>query len=147
MESNLKARAFAGYFGSVLNYIGEDRQFREKSPYKLLGVEINSTKEMIFVNGGYAFHPDSCQIELKPLSEITDEDAIEVTRLADNDIEDGFVPNEKERKAFINSLFDSIEIGILPYHIADYLRSKSYLLPFAGYDLLKENIATLKTQK
>lgn len=138
--TNLKARAFAAYLGSevVDLFYGNEEGILCGITYETLSVKHKVIHSRNF---------DEVKLLLKPLSSISDEDLIEVSKMAGNDIEDGFIPNEKERKTFIDCLLDSIDMGILPHHIADYLRSRSYLLPFLGHDLLKENIAIIKTEQ
>ncbi len=63
-------------------------------------------------------------IELKPLSKITDEDAISMFR--------GVERNYTDAKQFLD---DYKAIGFLEQSEADYLRSKGYALPFMEYSV------------
>lgn len=70
-------------------------------------------------------------LELKPLSSITDEDAIEVGDIMD------FETSTREDIDFVKSCIDSIINGdqaqVLAWvQIFDYLRSKGYALPWMG---------------
>lgn len=66
---------------------------------------------------------------LKPLSSITDEDAIEVARIAGYT---NVVYDMRKKKSLIRMVKDAISNHILTYKIVDYLRSKGYALPWMG---------------
>lgn len=79
---------------------------------------------------------NTCKLILTPLSLITDEDAIEVAKI-------GKIPEtiEQGRKLAMGRFLGSIcEMA----HVINYLRSKSYMIPFRGVDLFTAGIAITK---
>lgn len=70
-----------------------------------------------------------CILNLKPLSSISDEDAIEVARIAgvgEDDINTGLKPDFRE------SIIAILDENMYPLEISDFLRSRSYALPWMG---------------
>ena len=68
-------------------------------------------------------HPDFF-LQLKPLSKITDEDAISMYR--------GLERNYESANQFLE---DYKSIGFLEQSEVDFLRSKGYAVPFMGYSV------------
>lgn len=104
-KTAVKCRFFAQYWGTKTMYVGG------------VGlVEIG--------NGGWNLkHPDFF-LQLKPLSKITDEDAISMYR--------GLERNYESANQFLE---DYKSIGFLEQSEADFLRSKGYALPFMNYSV------------
>jgi len=109
-ETAVKCRFFAQYWGTKTLYVG--------------GVGLVEIGK-----GGWNLkHPDFF-LQLKPLSKITDEDAISMYR--------GLERNYESANQFLE---DYKSIGFLEQSEVDFLRSKGYAVPFMGYsvdDLVK----------
>ena len=109
-ETAVKCRFFAQYWGTKTLYVG--------------GVGLVEIGK-----GGWNLkHPDFF-LQLKPLSKITDEDAISMYR--------GLERNYESANHFLE---DYKSIGFLEQSEVDFLRSKGYAVPFIGYsvdDLVK----------
>ena len=109
-ETAVKCRFFAQYWGTKTLYVG--------------GVGLVEIGK-----GGWNLkHPDFF-LQLKPLSKITDEDAISMYR--------GLERNYESANQFLE---DYKSIGFLEQSEVDFLRSKGYVVPFMGYsvdDLVK----------
>lgn len=117
MENTLenKAKFFAQYYGlKCCNY------------YDFL-----KRKRTCHVNGFSSHRIYESYLELKPLSSITDEDAIKVARLNPSVEKDGFLIGMSSERAI---RFAKNNIYFLQYktETADYLRSKGYALPYMG---------------
>jgi len=104
-----KAKFFAQYYGQNIQRAGDDPAYFETKP---------------------EYTAEDWYLELKSLSAITDEDAIEMgvinnwRRGVDFSID---VANYRNMAKF----FDKGELG-MNYETVDYLRSKGYALPFMG---------------
>lgn len=117
----LKAR----YFG---NHIGQDifhmRPFKGKSDSRFLeGKIIDIVKAGRFLKS---------YIELRPLSLITDKEAIHIVKLIHIDVPDQYA------KDFLRGYFYDLKHGLnTKYNIEviDYLRSIGIALPFMGYSV------------
>lgn len=109
-QTGVKCRFFAQYWGTKTLYVG--------------GVGLVEIGK-----GGWNLkHPDFF-LQLKPLSKITDEDAISMYR--------GLERNYESANQFLE---DYKSIGFLEQSEVDFLRSKGYAVPFMGYsvdDLVK----------
>lgn len=163
MESNLKARAFAAYLGSTAVW----PVYHQDSGYDYKGgtrIVLGAASYYDAINS-HSF--ELIKLELKPLSSISEPDAIEVAKLSGSDTctdytlsKDGeFIYYDGILKYRIWFYDDGIGMDISKngiwhdcttdssfwWNIADYLRSRSYNLPFMGKDLIKENIAIIKT--
>jgi len=140
-QQQIKQRAFAAYIGAdvvdTIHPIGI---------HKTYGIVNND----IWVNGddGYDYISiDECQLSLTPLSDITDEDAIEVARIINS--HEPHSPCLQLDVSMVKAgyLIDDIRNSSLwNYDVTDYLRSKKYCIPFMGLDLVKEGWAVLKTK-
>ena len=110
VQTDVKCRFFAQYWGTKTMYVG--------------GVGLVEVGK-----GGWNLkHPDFF-LQLKPLSKITDEDAISMYR--------GLERNYESSNQFLE---DYKSIGFLEQSEVDFLRSKGYAVPFMGYsvdDLVK----------
>lgn len=87
-----------------------------------------------------------CRLILTPLSEITDEDAIAICKMGNDRLsqpEDQLVVG---RQIAANMVSVFIEEPFLYNYveIIDFLRSKSYMLPYMGIDLFESRIAIPK---
>jgi len=107
-----KAKFFAQYWGCKALYVG--------------GVGLVSVGK-----GGWNLKHPQFFLQLIPLSAITDKDAIEVSRILDSNFRQ---PLEDKYKDFHASRGKSHVVPERPCRsdVADYLRSKSYAVPFLG---------------
>ena len=104
-ETAVKCRFFAQYWGTKTLYVG--------------GVGLVEIGK-----GGWNLkHPDFF-LQLKPLSKITDEDAISMYR--------GLKRNYESANQFLE---DYKSIGFLEQSEVDFLRSKGYAVPFMEYSV------------
>lgn len=154
-----KAKFFAQYYGQKVLCI---RKLNETKLY--VGFDDFTHKEKL----------ETDYLELKPLSQITDEDAIEIAKLANSpsfaipkqweikiDIEYGFltISSNKSNHSFDLDLKDGhltmydcgnkSDMFFNHYDICDYLRSKGYALPYMGLsikDLISYQWIKLTTQ-
>lgn len=119
-------------------YLGSDAQTPNGNG-KLIGL----AKDEVFVshrgyeNKGYTFgfvfieneyHIKDIQIELKPLSEISVEDSIEVSDICGTFTETNVINRLIDGSGYTMSNVKAIEL-------TDFLRSKSYLIPFRHYSV------------
>ena len=104
-ETAVKCRFFAQYWGTKTLYVG--------------GVGLVEVGK-----GGWNLkHPDFF-LQLKPLSKITDEDAISMYR--------GLERNYESSNQFLE---DYKSIGFLEQSEVDFLRSKGYAVPYMEYSV------------
>ena len=105
VQIDVKCRFFAQYWGTKTMYVG--------------GVGLVEVGK-----GGWNLkHPDFF-LQLKPLSKITDEDAISMYR--------GLERNYESSNQFLE---DYKSIGFLEQSEVDFLRSKSYAVPYMEYSV------------
>jgi hypothetical protein len=109
-KAEMKARFFAQYWGQRVGFVVNDMGDWEVGKCKFIDY-----------------------LELTPLSQITDEDAIEVAKIAGNS------SYMDDRRAFNGRLLmqeflrkQSNVYGESWLHVFDYLRSKGYALPYMG---------------
>lgn len=159
--TNLKERAFAAYLGSEVQY--EDSPNRHTGT--LEGYDYRYGFMLSTQNPIVPFkfcNPEYCKLLLKPLSSISDEDAIEVAKLALFD--NPFISERGQQSIIIKDqfgrqlilyytasnprIYDRSGFEVIEYSLTifDYLRSRSYNLPFMGVNLIKENIAIIKNE-
>ena len=104
-QTDVKCRFFAQYWGTKTMYVG--------------GVGLVEVGK-----GGWNLkHPDFF-LQLKPLSKITDEDAISMYR--------GLERNYESANQFLE---DYKSIGFLEQSEVDFLRSKGYAVPYMEYSV------------
>ena len=104
-KADVKCRFFAQYWGTKTMYVG--------------GVGLVEVGK-----GGWNLkHPDFF-LQLKPLSKITDEDAISMYR--------GLERNYESSNQFLE---DYKSIGFLEQSEVDFLRSKGYAVPYMEYSV------------
>lgn len=130
MENTLenKSKFFALYYGQEV--LTRDDGFRK---FWMLGSEVSIESSLSKYGYDYGYY-----LELTPLSQITDEDAIEVCKCMNWDRV--LPPNiEGHPLDFSVSIFDfnwvknkSFEWSKINLHTAGYLRSKGYALPWMG---------------
>ena len=133
MENTLenKAKFFAQYYGQNL-------------------IHSSFTNEINEVNGFLGNLNKNYWLELKPLSQITNEDACELYRTYDNGFtneylkykgvhEDEFLwfTSTYENGETYNYYIDLINLRKLTLNAVDYLRSKGYALPYNGLSVEK----------
>ncbi len=134
LTKNDKARVFALYLGAKCR-----RFYRQThKTYEDDTIVLDSENFHGISNGSGSYY---YKLILKELSEISDEDATKVSILAGNEIENDFVPTGAQKQTFLDSLNSAIDMDILPYNVADYLRSKSYHIPYKGVNLFDAGIA------
>ena len=105
VQTDVKCRFFAQYWGTKTMYVG--------------GVGLVEVGK-----GGWNLkHPDFF-LQLKPLSKITDEDAISMYR--------GLERNYESSNQFLE---DYKSIGFLEQSEVDFLRSKGYAVPYMEYSV------------
>ena len=105
VQTDVKCRFFAQYWGTKTMYVG--------------GVGLVEVGK-----GGWSLkHPDFF-LQLKPLSKITDEDAISMYR--------GLERNYESANQFLE---DYKSIGFLEQSEVDFLRSKGYAVPYMEYSV------------
>ena len=105
VQTDVKCRFFAQYWGTKTMYVG--------------GVGLVEVGK-----GGWNLkHPDFF-LQLKPLSKITDEDAISMYR--------GLERNYESANQFLE---DYKSIGFLEQGEVDFLRSNGYAVPFMNYSV------------
>jgi len=87
--------------------------------------------------GMYDYNIQNCKIIAKPLSEISDEDAVEMAYIHWPDM----------RGKDVNVEWLKMTLGTIcrMSDITDFLRSKSYALPYMGIDLYEAGIAIKPT--
>ena len=142
MENNLinKAKFFSQYFGQIVLIEPDFIPFGEKLiSTQLSGVDLDTLSE-------------SDYLHLKPLSSITDEDALEVSKILG--LIEPYIDSTNSDYMIVKELaFKSLQIsytgyicvrkGSVLYNVItliayDYLRSKGYALPF--HDLSVEQL-------
>lgn len=171
MENNLenKAKFFSQYMGvevdiSETEYYKEQQQYKHITECKLIGLRVEPKDNFLIMmqtnlrsqNNGYLqdngllyFTPGICTLKLRPLSSITDEEAIEVAKIEFAvfqciGFEFKVSRNTKEPiKVWVfrgNEVVKIIEIttGYLHLEATDYLRSKGFALPY--HDLTVEQL-------
>lgn len=131
-DNELRLRAFAAYMPCVV--------VADKMEWAIYGVNHWDNTILLLIDGNTESYPadEHYRLLLTDLSEITDEDRSHCIKIVFHDD----VCTEK-RKEMFDELLKQRRIG---FHGIDYLRSKSYNLPFMGFDLVKEGIAILKTK-
>lgn len=107
-----RTRFFAQYWGQKVMYVGGKGL-----------VEIG--------NGGWNLkHPDFF-LQLKLISQITDEDVEELLSLVSFQFSSRYT-NEQIKEEIRKSVMDT---EMMPLNLTDYLRSKGYALPFMEYSV------------
>lgn len=116
-DKELKQKVFALYWGQ-----------------KVLKVTPNQT-EIVGKGGWNLSHPDF-YIEVTTLSQISDEDAIEVAKI-NGELKFPTYNINITIQAIKEALIEAIQVGSLhmPIEMIDYLRSKGYALPAFGYSV------------
>ena len=114
---------------------------------RIIGIDVESDSLVLRATGGmitdaYIVDCKDYKLVLTALEDITDEDAIEVAKMNKythgvNDAAFVRVGKDILKRIFI----DKQSNMCLPYESADYLRSKSYMIPFMGIDLFDAKIA------
>jgi hypothetical protein len=160
MESKLNREEVARVCGMYLGCrvkVGGSRKY-----HKLVGISEGQCR-LTGSQGFTRWYPISeCQLILTPLEDITDEDVEALARIAKLegkiDIHRGDfainVYDESKRRllfyhrgSFSNTrIFDKNGFEVIEYciDIIDFLRSRSYALPYRGVDLVASGIAVYK---
>jgi hypothetical protein len=128
MDQETKVKIMALYYGqNVLR-----RQPKTDLLYMIDGQDLDLNQK------GQGFNH---LIEVKPLSSIIDEDAIEVAKIMYPDYEfngqTDMIAQAKDILLLITKAFNGQRVYDLkePMHLVDYLRSKGYALPAYGFSV------------
>lgn len=138
LTNEMRDRIFSLYIGCDIKHSdGSKSQLVGLSPYEGLAQVLNNSGD-----DWWNYHDD--KIILKPLSSISDENIIEIAELAG--IESGSTQQLiKEVKQWLFGYNDGIDTDSDNksnyLKVADFLRSKSYALPYMGQDLFTLGIA------
>ena len=151
-DRKLTAQIAAAYFDSKV-YIHDDRLHPSNKIQSIIGVTktkiVYSESSSSFFDGW--FHISACQLILKKLEDISDEDAIEVAWILDVNYSnnpdseqwydlDGLINYVKEEIIDGSRLADVVEL-------IDYLRSKSYDCGYGSIpSLIEAGIAIVDTK-
>ncbi len=141
ITNEIKARVFAQYMPNTILINGEESNF----------VSINRSGRI----NRSEHNPDACQLILKPLSAITDEDAIRCSKYSGWDLE---ITSDSSRQSCIDcgkrvageyqrNYSKACINGTEWLQIYQYLQSKGYALPYMEYsveDLVKAGIYKLE---
>lgn len=125
IPQEIKAKMFALYWGQDVVKSGRAEDDRT---YNVQGANI----EDIFSNGESVL--DKSYLELKPLSQITDEDAIEcgfTTCTDENSANYSMSPSG----CFVDYLHNDNIFNVLDLFGIDFLRSRGYALPAFGHSV------------
>lgn len=114
-KTAVKSRFFAQYWGTKTLYVGGVGK-----------VEVG--------NGGWNLKHPNFFLQLKPLSKITDEDAIGVANIISTTIHDSI---SKELVSYYKEdiLKDPEVLCYASYKTVDFVRSKGYVVPFMEYSV------------
>lgn len=99
--------------------------------------------------GEVHMYPDSIQLLLTPLEQISDEDVNKLWELVELNEDFGHnpdYPNENRMEYLMQGLYESKFDIYQSEIIVDYLRSRYYNLPYMGMDLVENGIAVLTTK-
>lgn len=133
ISKEVRAKVFCLYYGCQV-------QKRNDCEDELSIFTFNSS-----YNIGAVVDDESVQLILSDLSDISDEDLIDVSRVAglsDDEIDSFDNINEESKKAWAANIDD------LLYPMADFLRSRGYMLPAHGItDLFEAGIAVRKNKE
>lgn len=147
MSKEDRARVFALYLGCDLD-LGDNEHTAT-----LAGVGMDDFTSIEHSTGSYgehSIHDQSTKLILKDLSEISDEDAVEVAKILkvsySNNPESDACFDITGLAYFLQELFETGSdvmsvTGDKFLLLSDYLRSKSYMLPYKGQDLFTTGIA------
>lgn len=163
ITNEIKAKIFALYIGCYA-YVKHQELENFYFNDKIIGISYKKSFDKWGIKTSksiYDYPISDCQLILKPLSAITDEDAIEVLFIGEQDesreiikvkrydkgisIEYRFINKKPELNnsngycySEVGMVFSAFNLGILEI---DYLRSKGYMLPYMGIDLFDADIA------
>jgi hypothetical protein len=121
-QNAVKCRFFAQYWGQNILHFQHDVNFSYFiNPQNMFGNEFNHQLDNAF-------------IELKPLSKITDEDALGVANIISSNIHDSIT---KELVSYYKQdiLKDSEVLCYASYQTVDFMRSKGYALAFTEHSV------------
>lgn len=163
LTSEIKAKIFGLYLGSPIR-VSQNKLFIDDTINN--GSTIHGHEFTIWDvhDTGYGSKAFDVRLILKPISEISDEDAITVAKMLGCEVELDekiYPPNPMLRnipklttdqklsnigKRELNILDNTVGVNPMEFDIADFLRSKSYALPYMGIDLFEAGIAILKNK-
>lgn len=127
MENTLenKAKFFSQYWGQTFIYTGSGRPMRNLPKRFVLNYETADKLQLLLFSNNRS-------VELKSLSDITDEDAIESSKIYDagQKLDNELHCLRGKRIIKGNAQYNS--------YLTDYLRSKGYALPWLGLSVEKQ---------
>lgn len=132
MRNEMKAKIFGLHIGCKVAMSDHNPEYTRMLSYRVIdGHEISIEEAMMW----------NKKLILTPLNEITDEDKLAIANihLASFIDQDAY---QKEDRLYLGQLLTTV--GTLKPHIIDYLRSKSYALPYMGIDLFESSLAIPK---
>lgn len=152
----LLAKIFCVHFGGIFQHDGDPAL---KNTNRVISGITPSLR--IIDSGGFDFDIERCLLVLTHISEITNEHLFQTAQLSG-----WFTPQGKDvgYEYFENSIGQKVikiigfvgkssytleyvlEVDKLTYAQADFLRSKSYAIPYEGIDLFKADIAITPKQ-
>ena len=124
LNNKLKERLFAQYWGCI-SEVTKSNFYPKKAGDK-------SIIDGSIIDNYLKNYKLKMAVLLRPLSSITDEEAIEVA-----DIVGLLIATKDKRKTLVDYLNNEMsrEFESLGSHAVDYLRSKGFALPFMGYSV------------
>lgn len=136
-----KARVFAMYLNAESPTICTRIDDEDKIELMLCGVNtFDEFVQLSDMDGGIFWDEgfNNVQLLLKPLYDISDEDLVTIAQFQGYD---GFESIEDERPLYLRNTGRRYIKNVIDYNTADFLRSKSYALPYKGIDLFEAGIA------
>ena len=148
-----RARIFAAYWGAEIQMKDTDKPYLPEKIGRMNNLDECRVESIKTSTRGsiaciYSYRIQHAKLILKPLSEISDEDAIEVSKVYGNNM-----PTKEEGMGIIkNCLYDYEESNEVTLHdgmrVCDYLRSKSYDCGYGSIpSLISAGIAITETKK
>lgn len=130
-----KARVFAQYLGCKYT----DTTAEEPEVFPVIGETITCFER-------YPRAMATAQLILRNISKISDEDLRDACEIAADEEDKGIVPkgysfSAEERASLITAFEEDMKVYQFDYRLADFLRSRSYALPYRGIDLFEAGIA------
>jgi hypothetical protein len=114
-------------------------------------VAFGELNEVAVDNLEYCFCDENCKLILRPLSSINENESIELLKIGGwQDPEwcaKHYLSDKSRDMTFVERVFSAEQTPYEYISIADYLRSKSFCLPFMGIDPLEAGWATLETNE
>jgi hypothetical protein len=147
MKDNLqlKARYFANYLGQNIQYNFITREFQDETRYAILNglditvnnlitIPVDRNGVLMYYLRDRSIHVDKCELLLRPISSLTDEEAIRVAKIYADTITENYSKEQliKEGKRLVKIMFgykDSKWNMLNIYACYEYLKSLSVAVP------------------